>query len=397
MLDTRLTAWRNKRSEGLAEELKRALAPRNQLPAPRLALESHDQLIRLIWRSRLHDASVADPFNSMGDFWMAYSQQQEGRTLGTIWDSYESGYRRVLEHKFANVFGAESAVLVNSGMAAIFASVYSGCRFSAPSLGSNRRRYFESTELFESLSKTVPDSVTFIEPVVNSFKLEKFPRSDVPAHRAVIDNSMHSTRLPYSFFAMHLARDTEFLIVESLSKYVTNAVSAGIVYGSKVATESVRSFARMSGIQLAYPAAAAICQTDIELNAERVALHTLAAKCFVAALDLETWDLSTPFGDGLFPINDTGALVYLRPRCGSSVDHVVDRWVRASAAAPPEERISVRAGYGWPLTTVRAYSSTTLNQADADEYIRISVGLVSSSTAHKQASALNRALKEERK
>lgn len=400
MLDTRLAAWKSQRSDGLAEELQKALTPRQPHPEGQhhFALESHDQLIRLIWRCRLRHTSVADPFISMGDFWVAYSEQQEGRALGTIWDSYENGYRRALEQSFADMFGAESAVLVNSGMAAIFASVYSSGSFTAPSLGSSKRRYFESTQLFESLSRTTSDGVIFIEPVVNSFKLQKFPLSDdLPTHRAVIDNSMHSTRLPYSFFAAHLGNKREFVIVESLSKYVTNVVSAGIVYGTKSATESIRNFARMSGIQLSYPSAAAICLTDIELNAERVTLHTLAARCFIAALDLETWDLATPVGKGLFPISDTGALIYLKPRCRSSVDHLVDRWVRESAAAPPGERISVRAGYGWPSTTVRAYSSTMLNQPDADEYIRISVGLVSSSTAHRQADALNRVLREERK
>jgi hypothetical protein len=96
-------------------------------------------------------------------------------------------------------------------------------------------------------------------------------------------------------------------------------------------------------------------QTQVGLWAE--AFHTSwHRKVFMANLDPDCWEISVPIGKGRFPIDDTGPLVFVKPRVQKNVDEVVDRWVSATAGLPEE---------AWDPTTTKVPSRTGRRQCNA--------------------------------
>lgn len=363
---------------------------------------------KAVWVGRR--AEIAARYDSMDAFWHDAAEQQRGRSPRTFWDSYEHGRRRQLEAVLADAYGADEAVLVNSGMAALdvalgAAELRPGCRVLV-----HERAYFETAEYLEYVAarrgiEVVRVDMTAAERVDDALRAHdpaailvetslNCPPCDAPVltdallgHRAllVVDNSLLSHAVP-----VHRLLDrNRVLVVESAIKYLTRTCMGGVVYGSGDAITAARCYARRIGVQLQERAFAGLQVAELLTARERVALHGRNNRAFVAALAGERWAWVRTATSSIEGRRDplaravrtagAGALVYACiGGAGASDQAAVHRrliaeWVRRARLRGL--RLDVRAGFGWDETTVRAYESSALNQQDAPVYVRVSLGI----------------------
>ena len=362
-------------------------------------------------------SNVSHPYVTIEDFWDDVAAQGAGKSPRTFWDVYEHGRRRQLEALLAHAYGAESALLVNSGMSAIVVSL--GMLSVRPGLKllTGNRGYFETTEYLERflrpmgiqvirtsvstpgeivrvLSDLRPDIALF-ETVTNA------PTAEIPCDWEqwfaaspttffVIDNSLqsHLTRW-FDLVAKHVDR---LIVVESAVKYLTHECMAGVVYGDATNVDRVREFARLTGQQLQEKAFNYICEGEVAHIHWRLERHSRNVQAVVRAL--EPYDSSFEFvyspstqanaSPSALRLIDAGpgGVVFIALRLAGCNDdenktrlhrELLQRWqdrVHKSGL-----KLFVRAGFGWDETTARVYDSTKLNQADAPTYLRIAVGI----------------------
>jgi len=365
---------------------------------------------------------VADPFTSMAEFWAKADLQGAGQAPGTYWDTYESGDRRRLEQVVATTFASPRALLVNSGMSAMYC-VLSALLGPGDTLLTHDRGYFETTDLLENVLRPRgveivradlglpgtdahgdPPSVVLAETVLNApgCALPDLRPTRAPESVVVVDATFTSWSFDYADICRAVGSDN-VIVVESGAKYVTRDASIGVVYAPTALDEQVRAFARRTGQQLQGRALNAVRRAEIATLRNRMAVHdaNLVAFCDVLAdsgMTITTGRSAAAARPGttfapLITKAGAGALVFVTAPAGVPAvdfDRVLDDWRLASGGA-----VAVRAGFGWDRTTGRSYRSTRLNQPDAPEYLRVSVGLEDDRAVTGLASSLAAVLRRE--
>ncbi|MFG3248801.1 hypothetical protein [Streptomyces sp. NPDC048187] len=401
----RLVGARSSALEAGAEEavilLDQLIADRRSLPPTMRDFERFDRAVRLTATALSAQCLVADQYSSMDGFWSDAADQEKGLSSRTFWDTYEHGRRRQFEQALAAAYGAADAVLVNSGMAGVYAALVSATEHGRRILRLPARRYFETHDLIENVpfGQQAADpslgTVGFLEPITNAPTLDVNDPTDLgpDVDRFVVDNSLFSHAFSYADVSAWLCGQS-VLVVESLAKYLSGLVSGGVVYGDRDAVEAVRTFARRTGQLLQGAALAYLSPIDIQLARKRVRSHVVGAAEFAAHIDRTAWKVMEPDPNlleksGVPAQLRTGSLLFLRPAdTETDCAAIVDRWIVATANL--DQPVRIQAGFGWPWTTTRSYGVDRLNQPDGPRYIRISVGAIDATHAKQQALALNR-------
>jgi Cys/Met metabolism PLP-dependent enzyme len=348
----------------------------------------------------------AQAYRSMEEFWRDAEAQSAGLSRQAYWDSYENGARRCAEAALASAFGADQAVLVNAGMAALDVAIRSACLKPGDRLLVHERMYFESRDLLDGLYEpwgiqavsvdmrdagAVRQAIAACRPGLALAEMAlNGPRCDVPCLepllaariRTIIDFSA----LGHGIDPSRLSTGPGILYVESGMKYLTRSAGVGVIYGWPDWIEAARACARRAGHQLQGRALHWLRHGEIAACRHRVRLHGDRRRRFVAALreaapSLRVSDALTGAGerDDLAARavrgGADGCMVFIRlPQVAGHDPEwthraVVARW----ASAFTTER--VRAGFGWTVTAARAYGRDSLNTALGECFIRVSVGV----------------------
>lgn len=360
--------------------------------------------------ARNRSLSVAEPVESMEQFWDLVAQTEAGTTDRTYWDTFENGRRLQLERVLSRVYGADEAILLNCGMSAITVAL-GACKVTAGSrLLVGRSRYFETSGLLERHLKpcgVIVREVDVMTPGAISEAIEEFQPeivlletvANMPSVDAITDIRMLSFRQPSPVFIIDnsvqsvltrwfelLGRPDQVLVVESGTKYVTNDVMCGVIYGASAPLmKAARHYARDSGQFLQARALSYLEPVLMELLPHRMRIHSRNVRAFVEEIEaaqLKGLKVSTldkhanytnqdMFGDGI------GSLVYLEiSGCGPEVyRNTLHQWRTASMECATAVVPDIRAGFGWLRTSSRVYESAALNRSDAPSYLRISIGL----------------------
>lgn len=370
---------------------------------------------------------IADCYSSMEEFWSSVDDVECGRSDGTYWDTYEHGYRRRLEKVLAAGCGCEDALLLNTGMSSIAVALGSLRWERGDRLVTGAQRYFETdgylkrfieptgveihkvdtsdpAAFVESVKKLSPKAV-LLETVTNVPEVECLDRiahcfREFPSTPFIIDNSTQSWLTRWYTIPEVSARN--LIVLESGTKYVTNDVMCGIVYGCKQLLASVREYARDTGQQLQGRALSYLDEKAISRLDQRLAVHSANVRVFEETLrsrtevEIDLRSLSTnaaPKGSAIFEAG-TGSLLFLFiPSLeAQAYRNLLMQW-RAKCASRREVVIpDIRAGFGWLRTSARIYEGTKLNQSYSPTYLRISVGLEPAAAIEGSATCLAEAL-----
>lgn len=374
----------------------------------------------------LQRIGVATAYESMEQFWEDAASQATGLSDLTFWDTYEHGLRRRYEALLADAAGLPSALLVNSGMAALDTAFAAADLKPRDVLICQERHYFETEELLSCVINSrgirieridMSNQAVFAEalrkPDVKAVLVESFlngpevepaaltrqaVRSDVAV---IIDNSVvgPAARWVDSFPADQL------LIVESGLKYLCHRCSSGVVYGGAL-LENARLYARRTGIQLQSTALSQFQQFELMHLPQRIRLHGENRRRFAAILRNGPWEFVRDADDSvrsanidissLLSASGGGALLF------AAIDADVERqptyhrmivalWLRDCRKAGLAA--SIRAGFGWDETSLRSYEGTQLNRIGAGSFIRVSVGIGPIEEIVASAEILNEAAK----
>jgi cystathionine beta-lyase/cystathionine gamma-synthase len=354
------------------------------------------------------DASFepAAAYRTMEEFWADATQQEQGLSPRTYWDSYENGRRRRTERLAATAFGSEQAVLVNAGMSALDVAIRSSGIRPGDTLLVHDRMYFETRDLLDALYEPWgfrivevdlrdPDAVTAAvarhEPVLALAELAlNGTRCDVPVleplQAAGIRTILDSSALGHGVVPAELMAGPTTLYVESGMKYLSRAAGSGVIYGWGEWGQAARLCARRTGQQLQGRALHWLRPGEVAACRSRLALHSARRLRFVATLERCWPDLvitdarRTVAGrqDMMAAAVSRGAdgcMAFVRlPDIGSADRELAHRAVVAEWAAAWDEP-RVRAGFGWTLTSGRAYGRDALNTGLGESFTRFSVGI----------------------
>jgi len=360
--------------------------------------------------ARNRTLSVAEPVETMEQFWELVAETEAGTSERTYWDTFENGRRLQLERTLASVYGADEAILLNCGMSAISVAL-GACKVSGGTrLLVGRSRYFETSGLLErhlrpsgvnvrevdvlkpgAITEAIEDfqpEVVFLEtvanmPSVDAIKDIRLLSGRQPSPVFIIDNSVQSVLTRW--FELLGAPD-QVLVLESGTKYVTNDVMCGVIYGASAPLmKAARHYARDSGQFLQARALSYLEPALLELLPLRMAVHSRNVGAFVeelAAAQLEGPTVSTldkradHTNQDLFRAG-RGSLIYLEISGSDPAIYrqILHRWRSASLNCATAVVPDIRAGFGWLRTSSRVYESAALNRSDAPSYLRISVGL----------------------
>ncbi|HZM75046.1 MAG TPA: PLP-dependent transferase [Candidatus Limnocylindrales bacterium] len=349
--------------------------------------------------------SPAQAYRSMEEFWADAEAQAIGLSRRAYWDSYENGARRIAEQALASAFGADHAVLVNSGMAALDLAIR--CRLApVDCLLIHERAYFETQELLSGVygpwgvkvvsvdmrdAAAVRDAIRAHRPRLALIEMAlNGPRCDVPCLEPLLaaetPTIIDMSALGHGLDPSRLALGPNVVYIESGMKYLTRSAGVGVIYGWSEWIEAARLYARRTGNQLQGRALHWLRYGEIALCRDRLRLHSERRRTFAATLresmpTLTVSDALTAVGGRddaaarLVRSGADGCMVFVRlPHVNGRDPEVlhratVARWARAFVSG------RVRAGFGWTETTARAYGRDALNTAMGECFIRISVGI----------------------
>lgn len=369
----------------------------------------------------LSDAeTIARPYERMETFWEDAARQATGDSPYTFWDVYEHGTRRRLERAIARTYGAEDALLVNSGMSALAVALDSASLRAGDRIHMSTRGYFETTDLLERVVRprgidiadhaTIPDLAT---PALALFEVADatpgphawldglLDKMLSQSARIVIDNSMFGPAVRWPAL---LGPHDRVLFIESTAKFLGRDLMGGIVYGSAAALAPVRLVARGTGQQLQAHAFHRLRPGEIAAAPLRLELHERNVALLLEELaDVrERLALCTPLQSNFRSLvrPHGGCVLFLRVRlaedgeAGRANHHraLLARWRELATARG--HTLAVRAGYAWDATTARCYEGQNLKQSGVDDYIRISVGVESPPRVRELGALLRRSIEE---
>jgi hypothetical protein len=317
----------------------------------------------------------------MSALWRALREHEAGASPGSIWDTYESGERRLLERRLAETYGAPAATAVCTGMTGVMnALMAASLAVDAPLEEPRHCGHYEILDLFEGvlgrLGPRTQVGIRVVEPVTNDPTLRVHTDAiEEPAAAVVIDNSLFSVSLPWPVWAQR--SPSPLLVVESIPKFLCREANGGVIFGEEDMVEAVRDLSRRTGTLMSRGASTAVLDASIETAAERLRSHAAKAELFARALRARRPDLEVRIphqvarSAGLE--GACSSLVFLIYPPAASVMDDFEAW--ASRAEQMLGRPMVRHGYGWTQTYGRAYGRNKLNAPAGTEYIRFSVGL----------------------
>lgn len=369
----------------------------------------------------LSDAeTIARPYDHMEMFWEDAARQATGDSPYTFWDVYEHGTRRRLERAIACAYGAEDALLVNSGMSALAVALDSAGLRAGDNVHMSARGYFETTDLLERVVR--PRGIHIADYAITQGRttpaLALFEVADATPGphawldsllnmmlsqnaRIVIDNSMLGPAVRWPAL---LGADDRVLFVESTAKFLGRDLMGGVVYGSAAALKPVRLVARGTGQQLQAHAFHRMRPGEIAAAALRLELHERNVALLLEELGdvRERLALCTPLQSNFRSLRRLhgGCVFFLRDRLGDDGDAgranrhraLLARWRELATARG--HTLAVRAGYAWDATTARCYEGQSLKQSGVDDYIRISVGVESPAPVRELGALLRRSIDE---
>jgi cystathionine beta-lyase/cystathionine gamma-synthase len=323
-------------------------------------------------------SALARTYGNMEDFWLDADLQKQGKSRYTFWDTYEHGRRRQLESMLADSYGSEQALLLNAGMSALQVGVEVSNLREGDEILTTDRGFFETTEFLEEF--VAPRGVHIIrvpsteittalqhyrpkllvtETTINVFQAECMKNFDKwqdasPSTIYLIDNSVQS----------HLTKlfqqgPKNLLVVESGTKYVTEEVSVGILYGNGHLIEKARSYARGIGQQLQekcfnYLSEGALksLEKKLKLHSRNVELfsNTILETCLDELEFYHTLNHQDP-SSHLFT-EGQGSIIYLKVKDNGTIPdkqkRVLMEWKKASQECSVD--FQIKAGFGWNRT-----------------------------------------------
>jgi Cys/Met metabolism PLP-dependent enzyme len=356
----------------------------------------------------LQRVGVAAAYANMDKFWEDAAAQASGVSELTFWDTYEHGLRRRYESLLAEVAGLPSALLVNSGMAALDTAIAAADLRPGDVLLCMERHYFETEELLShvlsargiqvervDMSNEAALSAALRKPNVKAVLIESFlngpevepaaltPQSVGPDIAIIIDNSVIGPAAKW----VDLLPANQLLVVESGLKYLCHRCSSGIIYGGRL-LDKARLYARRTGIQLQSTALAQFQPFELAHLTHRIKLHGENRRRFAAVLRSGPWRFVRDADDAARAASSQiGALIR-----GSGGGALLFAAIDADAERQPAYHrmivalwlekcrnaglaTSIRAGFGWDETSLRSYEGTQLNRIGAGSFIRISAGI----------------------
>lgn len=366
------------------------------------------------------DETIAMSYESMEQFWEDAGRQARGESLNTFWDVYEHGARRRLEMRIAELYGAEDAILVNSGMSAIALALESVSLRQGDSILAEASSYFETTDLLNQVyrcrgvivvhpenrvaSNADEPKVAILEaanatPGASGGHSSRLLDSIGSKTRLIVDNSFYGPAVQWCQIA-HAHRSA--LFVESTAKFLCRSVMGGVIYGAREAITAVRGIARSSGQQLQASAFHHIRTGELDAAVLRLQIHSRNAQALIQSVCdlpfLKMCTLLTPNFETVATAAPAGCLVFLRvrPLPDISAAELHRKILRAwrDRASRLGLHISIRAGYGWDETTARCYEGLALKQTGVEDYMRISVGIQIASDITALGRALAASIKE---
>ncbi|MGZ0049317.1 hypothetical protein [Brevibacillus gelatini] len=345
---------------------------------------------------------IADAYYSMAQFWSEMQKHTDGLAEGSIWDTFESGERVILERKLAKLYGAPDAVVICSGMGAIAVTLIAiSAHLQLPIQRNSLYGYFENVDLMENvldkcklLGKSGEPGIKLIEPISNEPRLTINLRgfnNEVNGY-SVIDNSLFSISASWSFWRDRI--NGSFCLVESLPKYLSHTVSGGVVFGEEEMIGVIRNTARRLGMLLTRSSCKALLKDDsIDTTADRLQLLGERAQYFADTLRAERPELIVRLpqeiaqGAGLDGVRSSLVFV-LYPEDINCLEEFENWSLQASKLL--DGRPMVRAGYGWNRTYGRSYGKNILNTVAGTNYLRFSIGLEDLDTIKQLAKLLRR-------
>lgn len=377
--------------------------------------------------ARNRRARTARSYETMDELWQDAEAQALGASPHAIWDAHEHGRRRQIEARIARRFGAEAALLVNSGMAAI-ALATSALRLArGATLLTGHHACAETAHYLTRYvapagvkivrvppghADTVMEALRALRPQVALFETAtNAPTSDVPSRidawfeaspetLFVVDNTVQSLLTPW--FGVDRPARRRLLVVEDASRYLCHRAMAGLLYGPAALLDPLRDLARATGQNLQERAFNSIRAAEVEHVGWKLARHAANVRVFAGELsglpDIDVQVLGSA-GDAealgaLFPAGP-GCPVFVRLRAPHEREaghrRLLSRW--QAHARKRGAWVPVRDGFGWSDTTARLFEPASGLRPDA-RYLRVSVGIEPEAIVRDLARALGAAAME---
>jgi cystathionine beta-lyase/cystathionine gamma-synthase len=360
----------------------------------------------------LKNTTIAQDYNSMEEYWADYELINQGKSPNTYWDTYENGSRRMLESWLATIYGSEASLFLNSGMAAIQTSLESQVLCHGDKILIGQKSYFETIDWLEkfvtlrgielikvdtSNSHEIMTAlrfhrpkICFLETVINSpdvicldFDNKFFEISQKTFF--VIDNTVQS-HLTKWFEIVPKKYHNRLLVVESGTKYITDQIMMGIIYGSLESLEKPRNYARCIGNQLQQKAFDYFKPVDFEGLSKKLGTQNKNVEYLINKIDPSKFQYIRTLNQNAKSVNQKmlfsksmGCLVFLKLQDCENLESKHRQLVNSIKQKMTELGflIHIRAGFGYSTTCLRSYEDNALNQADKPLYVRISVGVES--------------------
>jgi len=352
---------------------------------------------------------TARSYDSMEEMARDAEAQAKGQSPHAVWEAEEHGRRRQLEGKIAERFGAEEALLVNSGSSAIAAAVGAQRLARGATLLTGRHGHPETTSFLSRYvtpggvnivrvplghSGTVIDALKTLRPELALVETATAsPVSEVPSRveewfRAspmttfVIDNTVQSLLTPW--FGADKASSRRLVVVESAAKYLSHRCMAGMLYGPRALLSPIREYARATGQYLQEKAFNYIRPAEIEHLGWKLTRHATNARVFAeeasgcAEIEVRMLDAEAdPEARASLFAKGPGCLVFVQLACKRDPT-AAHRRLLASFQAHAKKRgawVPVRAGFGWADTTARIQEPTGEKVNEGPRCLRVSVGI----------------------
>jgi cystathionine beta-lyase/cystathionine gamma-synthase len=369
--------------------------------------------------------TIANDYETMEDFLNDCENINTGKSPNTYWDTYENGARRKLEAKLARLYGSRESLFVNSGMNAIHVAIESNNLKTGDKILIGQKCYFETTDWIQKylvprgvvvlkvdtsnsskvleMLETHKPNICFLETVINSpevicldFDGQFFEASQGTAF--IIDNTVQS-HLTKWYKIVPAKYHDKLLIVESGSKYITENLMMGVVYGTSKKLSACRDYARCVGSQLQQKAFEHIQPSDFVNLDKKLERQSQNVKLFLKHINKLSFehvksldDQSNTYNQQNIFKNGTGCLVFMKLESSTNVQSDHRKIVNTLKHNLRRKKITVdiRAGFGYATTCLRTYEDNSLNQPDRPLYIRISIGIESSTQIIQMANSLNK-------
>ena len=365
---------------------------------------------------------TARSYESMDELARDAEAQAEGRSRYTYWDAHEHGRRRQIEATIAARHGAESALLLNSGMSAIAVALGAMRLSRGATILTGQRGHHETCDYLTRFvaptgvkivrvppgnAEAVTSALRVVRPQLALFETATCaPGACAPSRVAqwfeaapdtlfVIDNSVQSVLTRW--YEGEAARSRRLVVVESATRYLAHRNMAGLAYGPEPLVAPLRDFARVTGQNLQEKAFNYMRPAEIEHLDWTLRRHARNLRVFASELrGIPGVDVTTPSSSAdeetrssLFA-EGTGCILFVRIRGPVKTSAPYRRLLSVWQAQARKHGawVPVRAGFGWSDTTARVHEPGPVDPPEAALCLQVSVGVEPEPVARRLAAAL---------